>query len=216
LSGVINDAEINKESVRSLLREQHADLSELRLRRAAVGWDNQLWRLGDELAVRLPHATERASSLLRKEYRWLPVPAPGLPLPVPALLRTGEPSAGFPKPWTIAAWVPDEPGDRAGISRGHHAAGALAGFLRALHHLAPSAVPVNPRRSVPLASLTHEFEERFRAVAHSGVTPAVRDVWDEAVSAPLREDAQVRVHGDLHPANVVVLDGGARRSDRLR
>ncbi|WP_420313613.1 hypothetical protein [Actinopolymorpha alba] len=58
--------------------------------------------------------------------------APRLPLPVPTPVRTGEPTAVFPRPWLVAARVPGQPGDRASISRDHHAANSLAGFLRAL------------------------------------------------------------------------------------
>ncbi|MBT2893517.1 phosphotransferase, partial [Streptomyces sp. McG2] len=71
------------ELVRSLLREHHPDLAGLPLSLAARGWDNQMWRLGDRLAVRLPWATESADALLRKEHAWLPGLAPHLPLPVP-------------------------------------------------------------------------------------------------------------------------------------
>ena len=35
----------------------------------------------------------------------------------------------------------------------------------------------------------------------------VRAVWDDAVAAPAWEGPPVWVHGDLHPANVVVADG---------
>lgn len=57
--------------VRDLVRDLHPDLADLEIRPVPSGWDNQLWRLGDELAVRLP-MTERAPALLRKEFRWLP------------------------------------------------------------------------------------------------------------------------------------------------
>ncbi|MGW4705199.1 phosphotransferase, partial [Streptomyces sp. NPDC004285] len=135
--------------VRALLRDQHPDLAELPLRPVQGGWDNQLFRLGDEWAVRMPR-TERAPGLLRKELRWLPVLAPLLPLPVPVPVRAGEPSARFPGTWTVARWVPGEPADAAPVTRGGHAAGALAGFLRALHRQAPGDAPANPDRGVPL------------------------------------------------------------------
>jgi aminoglycoside phosphotransferase (APT) family kinase protein len=102
----------------------------------ARGWDNQLWRLGSDLAVRLPWATQSADALLRKEHAWLPVLAPRLPLPVPVPQRLGEPSARFPRPWIVTTWVPGEPADRA--TRGAEAAGALAAFLTALHQPAPA------------------------------------------------------------------------------
>jgi hypothetical protein len=50
-----------------------------------------MWRLGDELAVRMQRM-DRTPELQLKERRWLPVLAPRLPLPVPTPVRFGEPS----------------------------------------------------------------------------------------------------------------------------
>lgn len=203
---MVGDIEIDEGLVRSLLREQHPDLAELQLQSIDGGWDNQLWRLGDTLAVRLPR-TPRAPSLLRKEHQWLPILAPLLPLPVPIPVRIGEPSAQFPLPWTIAAWVPGEPADRVPITRGDQAADRLAGFLRALHLKAPAEAPADPTRGVPLTTLTQAFDSGYRALASSGVPAEVRGVWDEAVAAPQWQGPPVWLHSDLHPANVVVSDG---------
>ena len=196
--------EIDESLVRSLVREQHPDLAGLKLREVDGGWDNQLWRLGDELAVRMPR-TARAPSLLRNEHRWMPVLAPLLPLPVPAPVRIGEPSARFPRPWTITTWVPGEPADRTSVTRDQDAADRLAGFLRALHRPAPAEAPANPDRGVPLTAFTREFATSLHAV--DGIESEVRDVWDDAVSAPAWEGPPVWLHGDLHPANVVIADG---------
>jgi hypothetical protein len=56
------------ELVRDLVRDQHPDLADRPVRLGARGWDNQLWRLGDDLTVRLPWTTGSADTLLRKEY----------------------------------------------------------------------------------------------------------------------------------------------------
>jgi aminoglycoside phosphotransferase (APT) family kinase protein len=192
------EIEIDESLLRSLLHEQHPDLAALPLRRAARGWDNELWRLGDDLALRVP-CTPRAPALLRKEHRWLPLLAPRLPLPVPTPVRIGEPSARFPNHWTVAEWVPGEPADRDPISQGDHAADTLAGFLRALHETpAPADAPASPDRGVPLSTLTHEFDE---------VSGDIRAAWDEAVAAPEWDGPPIWLHGDLHPANVVVSAG---------
>ncbi|MDT0444257.1 phosphotransferase [Streptomyces johnsoniae] len=201
----MDDVELDEPGLRALLRAQHPDLADLALRPAPLSWDNQLWCLGEELVVRLPR-TERAPDLLRKEHTWLPRLAPRLPLPVPVPLRFGEPTARFPKPWTIAAWVPGEPADRAPISRGHHAADALAGFLRALHQQAPPDAPTSRLRSVPLGTHIAGMDTQFRDVA-SRVPRAVLDVWHDALAAPGWAGPPVWLHGDLHPANVVVADG---------
>ncbi len=200
------EIEITADLVRALLREQHPDLAGLAVREVAGGWDNQQWRLGDELAVRMPR-TERAPELQRKEARWLPLLAPRLPLPVPRPVRVGEPSVRFPKRWTVMTWVPGEPLDRTSISRGDHAADTLADFLRALHAPAPAEAPGVVDRGAHPGTYTEGFDHLFRSVDLGGRADEVRAVWDDAVAAPAWEGPPVWVHGDLHPANVVVSDG---------
>src|SRR5882762_2839226 len=190
--------------VRALLRDQHPDLADLELRDVSGGWDNQQWRLGEELAVRLPR-TERAPALLDTEQTWLPILAEGLPLPTPTPVRIGKPSSLFEHTWTIARWVEGEPADRAPITR-IEAAEVLAGFLRALHRQAPANAPANPSRGIPLAGL-QGVAGWFDVIADYADADAAREVWEKALAAPAWAGAPVWLHGDLHPANVVVRDG---------
>ena len=191
--------------VRALLREQHPDLADRELRDVDGGWDNQLWRLGQDLAVRLPR-TERGPALLRTEQRWLPILADKLPLPTPVPVRLGKPSRLFEHPWTIARWVDGEPADRAPIAR-VEAAETLAAFLSALHQEAPADAPRNPTRGIPLAGLHNGDDDWFEVVAGRVDVGAVREVWQQAVAAPAWRGPALWLHGDLHPANVVVRDG---------
>lgn len=205
------EIEISAELVRDLLCDQHPDLADHRLRLGARGWDNQLWRLGDDLAVRLPWATQSADALLRKEHTWLPGLAPRLPLPIPVPQRLGEPSARFARPWIVTTWVPGEPADRAPVTRGAEAADALAAFLTALHHPAPEQAPAGRfGRGGPLADHAEGFANQLASATELRLIPdpvAVRAVWEDAVAAPHWTGPALWLHGDLHPANVLTADG---------
>jgi aminoglycoside phosphotransferase (APT) family kinase protein len=201
-----SEIEITADLVRGLLDEQHPDLAGLAIREVAGGWGNQMWRLGDELAVRMQRM-DPTPELQLKERRWLPVLAPLLPLPVPTPVRFGEPSERFPKHWTVMTWVPGEPLDHGSISRGDHAADTLAVFLQALHVEAPAEAPIGRDRGAHPGNYTDGFERFFQAVTLDDIAADVRAVWDDAVAAPAWEGPPLWVHGDLHPANVIVSDG---------
>jgi aminoglycoside phosphotransferase (APT) family kinase protein len=204
------ETEITAEVVRDLLRDQHPDLADRPLSLGARGWDNQLWRLGGDLAVRLPWATPGADALLLKEHAWLPALAPRLPLPVPVPQRLGEPSGRFPRPWIITTWVPGDPADRVPVTSGAEAADALAAFLTALHQPAPTTAPHGRDRGGALADRREDFARGLTATVDLGLIPdpdAVRAIWDDAVTAPAWDGPPVWLHGDLHPANVLTADG---------
>jgi aminoglycoside phosphotransferase (APT) family kinase protein len=172
------ETEITADLVRDLLRDQHPDLADRPVTLGARGWDNQLWRLGSDLAVRLPWATQRADTLLRKEHAWVPMLAPFLPLPVPVPQRLGEPSKRFPRAWIVTTWVPGEPADRAPATRGAAAADALAAFLSALHRPAPAGAPRGEARGGPLA----ELQDPAGVRGHPGGKPT----WGPPAQAALR------------------------------
>ncbi|MFB6717314.1 MULTISPECIES: aminoglycoside phosphotransferase family protein [unclassified Streptomyces] len=204
------EIEITAELVRGLLRDQHPDLADHPLTLGARGWDNQLWRLGDDLAVRLPWATLSADALLRKEYAWLPSLAPRLPLPVPVPQRLGEPSERFPRPWIVTTWVPGEPADRAPATRAADAADTLAAFLNALHRPAPDGVPTGRGRGGPLIDCAEPFAQQLASATELGLIPdpdAVRAIWEDAATAPTWAGPALWLHGDLHPANILTTDG---------
>lgn len=197
------------ELLRNLLRDQHPDLAELPLRAVEGGWGNQMWRLGDDLAVRVRRMDTDDDPQLT-ERRWLPELAARLPLPIPVPVRCGAPSERFPKIWTVVTWVPGLPLDQGSITRVGHAADALAAFLRALHAPAPADAPADTGRGAHPADCTAGFDHLLTALDATTIgrdVTAVRDLWEDAVDAPAWAGPPVWVHGDLHPANVVVAGG---------
>lgn len=197
--------------IAAMLGEQHPDLADLPIRLGALGWDNQMWRLGEDLAVRLPWSTAGAEALLLKEYAFLPALSARLPLPIPVPIRLGQPSALFPRCWIVTRWLPGEPADRAPATRGADAALALGTFLAALHQPAPDTAPISrDGRGGPLGAIDQGIRRSLAEAMERGLIAAperLLAVWDDACAAPAWSGPPVWLHADLHPANVLTSDG---------
>lgn len=199
------EVDIDEALIRRLLREQHDDLAALPLRIVANGWDNTLARLGEDLVVRLPRRAA-AAELIEHEQRWLPRLAEHLPLPVPAPRRCGVPGAGYPWAWSICPWFD---GSNAAVSppRDPMATAALLGrFLAALHTEAPADAPANPYRGVPLRRRQALVERYLARLGSSVDARAVLRLWNAACALNPHDGPPLWLHGDLHPANIVVRD----------
>jgi aminoglycoside phosphotransferase (APT) family kinase protein len=200
------EAEITPELVRRLIDRQHPDLAHLPVELLASGWDNVMVKLGDALIVRLPRR-EAAAGLVRNEQRWLPVLAPRLPLPVPAPIRIGQPDLDYPWEWSIVPLLPGQIAWRNLPADAEDAAVRLGGFLAALHAAAVPEAPVNPFRGIPLAGRAEADARNLAAVRDQVDHDAAMCVWQAALNAPRWAERPVWVHGDLHPANILVHDG---------
>ncbi|RKN47242.1 aminoglycoside phosphotransferase family protein [Streptomyces hoynatensis] len=191
--------------MRRLLDEQHPDLAGLPIEVAANGWDNLVCRLGEELLVRLPRRA-LAAALVAHEQRWLPELAGRLPLPVPAPVRVGQPAARYPWSWSIVPYFPGRIAADAAPGDPWSAAAALGGFLDALHAPAPAEAPVNPHRGIPLAARAESVLTRLTHLDPADRAAALR-IWEAAAAAPAWDGPPLWLHGDLHPANILV-EGG--------
>jgi aminoglycoside phosphotransferase (APT) family kinase protein len=200
------EVEIDEALVRGLLQEQHPDLARWPLRLLANGWDNVLFRLGDELVVRLPRR-ELAVPLVAHEQRWLPELAPRLPLPIPVPVRVGRPGAGYPWPWSVCAWMPGESALVTPPTDLGATAETLGRFLAALHVPAPADAPVNPFRGIPLADRQSRTLDALDRLGDLVDGPRLRALWDELAATPAWQGPPVWVHGDTHPGNLVVHEG---------
>ena len=74
----------------------------------ATGTVNAIYRLGDDLYVRLPRLPEWERDL-EKEWAWLPRLAPHFSLRVPEPVASGEPAGSYPYVWAIYRWIDGAP-----------------------------------------------------------------------------------------------------------
>lgn len=200
--------EVNDAVVVSLVRDQRPDLADRPLLRVTKGWDNATFRLGDDLAVRLPRR-EEAVPLILHEQRYLPGIARRSPVAVPVPVHAGRPASGFPWPWSIVRWVPGAAAADVGTADRGPAAEGLAGFLLSLHEPAEPGVPVNPVRGVPLLERDAAVVERLADRERYPQAAALRAVWAQARATKAWDGPPMIVHGDLHPGNVLLTDDGS-------
>ncbi|MDI6413241.1 aminoglycoside phosphotransferase family protein [Streptomyces albus] len=175
-----------------------------------VGSDHVIYRLGEDLSVRLPrHAG--AVGQAAKEYEWLPRLAPHLPLAVPVPVGVGEPGSGYPWPWAVARWLDGEVATVEALAGSSRTAVRLAEFLTALQAFVPADFPAG---DVPGELAGQQLADRDRAtraaIAEAGDAfdaAAMTELWDAALSAPAWDGPPVWFHGDFHTGNLLTVDG---------
>jgi aminoglycoside phosphotransferase (APT) family kinase protein len=218
-----DEIEVDDELVRRLLTTLSPAYDDLPLRRFdATGSDNALFRLGDDLLVRVPRQPG-GTRTIEKEQRWLPYVAPYLPTSVPEIVAVGEPGFGYPERWSLVRFLegdrPDVPqvdeGPRSGL------AAELAGVVRALGELAvPRDAATDPAlqwyRGRPLSSMDDSMQEYLRDCrelaqrVHVDLDlDAVAASWAQTMAMP--EASRVVeprwYHGDINAENLLVRDG---------
>ncbi len=200
------EIDITEDLVRRLLDEQHPDLAGLTIAPLANGWDNAIFRLGDDHTIRLPRR-QMGAALVKNEQQWLKVLAPRLPIPIPVPERVGEPTDQYPWHWSICPWFEGQMAADTSLRDPTAEARRLGAFLQSLHVPAPADAPGNPFRGQPIAELASRFEDNLERLGTSIDASVARARWRELADVSEWEGAPIWLHGDLHTANVLVSDG---------
>ncbi|SCG54183.1 aminoglycoside phosphotransferase family protein [Micromonospora halophytica] len=209
-----DEVPIDEAMVRSLLRAQRPQWADLPLSPAGAGTDNRMYRLGDDLLVRLPR-TAGTSRSVRKEQQWLPRLAPLLSWPVPEPVHAGTPTTAFPLVWSVHRWIdgadvtPETVQDWAALGAD------LAEFVRQLHTVdlmgATRADDLSWYRGGSLRACDEwvgRCLDDCRAIVGSQLDVEKLDrLWRAALALPEPSGPQVWLHGDLKPTNLLARDG---------
>ena len=201
-----DEVDVDEDLVRRLLASQLPHLAHLALRAVEPwGTDNAIWRLGDELVVRLPRI-HWATGQAAKEAMWLPQLAPFLPVAVPEPVAIGAPGLGYPFEWSVHRWLPGDPATPAAITDPAAFALDVAAVVLALRAVPTHGAPAAGNRARPLL----EYDRATRA-AIEGASPlidaeAALAVWEEALAARPHGGPPVWLHGDLE-GNCILAGG---------
>ena len=206
-----DELDIDAVLVRRLLAAQFPKWAELPIAPvASAGTDNAIYRLGDDVAVRLPRI-QRANGQVQKEHEWLPGLAPLLPLAIPLPLAKGVPTDVYPWQWSVYRWLEGENATMERVADPLQAAAALGQFVAALQRIDPAGGPPpgahNSSRGVPLAARDQATRDAITALQGTLDTEAATAVWESALHAATWQGPNVWLHGDLQAGNLLAHEG---------
>lgn len=212
-TGKMHEGEVETDAalVGRLLAAQFPHWADLPIHRVqSAGTDNAIYRLGNDLSVRLPRI-HWATGQIEKEFRWLPRLAPFLPLALPVPLAKGEPGEGYPWQWGVYTWLEGENATPERLPDLRRAAVDLAGFVLALGRIDPAGgPPPDPskfNRGVPLATRDTFTREHIARLPADMDVEEVAAAWEEALHAPVWDRPPVWIHGDLQAGNLLAVEG---------
>lgn len=201
-----DEADIDEPLVRCLLRAQFPQWAQLPLAPVrSAGTDNAMYRLGQDMAVRIPRIHWAVESL-HTEQRWLPWIAPQLSVDSPVPVGLGTPTEGFGWPWSVCRWIDGEnPTDRE-LAEPGQLTRDLADFITALRAVDPTAGPT-ARRGAPVAEVDDEVRAALAALDGLIDTGTATAAWEEALRVPPYTGPAMWFHGDLSRFNIVTAHG---------
>ncbi len=201
-----DEVPVDEAVVRRLLEAQLPDLAGRALRIVEPwGTDNAIWRLGDDLVVRLPRIGW-ASGQADKEAHWLPELAPHLTVDIPRPVAVGEPDDGYPFRWAVHRWLdgemagPDRIGDPMAFAED------LARTVVELRSVPSDGAPPPHNRARPIRDYDRGTRLAIESARHLVDADAALDIWERALAAPPHDGPPVWVHGDLE-GNCLVTGG---------
>ncbi|WP_426596027.1 aminoglycoside phosphotransferase family protein [Cellulomonas sp. McL0617] len=196
-----DELEIPAELVRRLVADQLPHWSGMPVGRVpSSGTDNAMFRLGEEMVVRMPRIHWAAGGV-DHEAQWLP--RLDLSVIIPRLLAVGSPGLGYPWTWSVLTWVPGrnpvlgELADPVGLARD------VAGLVREVR-----AIPLTggAQKAGPLADRDVQVRRDIAALVDDLDAALVTEIWQDALATAEWTGERTWVHGDIAPGNLLLVD----------
>lgn len=201
-----DEVDIDDDVVRRLVGAQLPDLAALPISVVEPwGTDNAIYRLGDELVVRLPRRPSTAGHIAR-EAGFLPWLAGRLPIAIPEVVALGEPDDAYPFPWAVHRWVPGEGAALDVMDDPVTFALDLVGVIRSLRAVPTDGAPAARNRARPLAEYDDVTRQVIASCGELIEAEAALAIWEDGLASAPHAGAPVWVHGDLE-GNCIVRDG---------
>jgi len=197
------DFEVNETIIRQLLKEQISEFRPLELKPLGLGWDNVMYKLGDDKIIRLPR-TKVSDELIQIETKWLNHLASHLPITIPTTLFAGKPNAEYPFHWSVLPYfegltVNNSKLDEREVLK-------LAEFLKALHMLPISNTIGSDPNSILQVKADSETQRIERVKNNTEFLPErLTTMLEDGLSAIVPKDLKW-IHADIHARNVIVND----------
>jgi len=194
---------IDETLAQRLIASQFPQWSGLEIRRvASTGTDNAMFRLGDNMVVRMPRI-HWAVDGIANEQAWLPHFAGRLSVPIPALLGKGVPGEGYPWHWSVMNWLDGHNPVVGAIADPAGLVQSLADFILSLRRM-PPAEGASMRRQLP--AFDEQVRRDIKALEGEIDTAAVTSIWEAALKVPYWTEPSVWLHGDLASGNLLLVD----------
>ncbi|MGH3359899.1 MAG: aminoglycoside phosphotransferase family protein [Nocardioidaceae bacterium] len=206
-----DQVELGDGAVARLVADQFPQWRDLPVRAvASPGTVNALFRLGDDVVLRFPlrpsPGRERREELMTEQDNARRIVAQS-PVAVPEPLGLGEPGDGYAGHWAAYRWIPggivndDNVRDRTAFARD------LAAFVRAVHSMDTAGRTWDGHtRGGPLHASDADVRASLARSTHLVDTVRLAALWDVCLDAP-GGAADVWIHADLMPGNLLVRDG---------
>jgi len=207
-----DQVDVSEQVVAALVRDQFPRWRNHPVRPVTShGTVNALFRLGDEVVLRFPLQPsgdcETRAELIAEQDNARRLAA-HVSVAVPEPLALGEPGEGYDGLWTAYRWIPGEIANARTIGDPDVFARDLAGFVREVHGIDTGGAGwPGHGRGGPLHRVDEWVQRSFSESAGLTDTQRLSRIWARCRDTPAADTADVWIHADLMPGNLLVRGG---------